>query len=138
MDKPNRNIALIYGYSVCLVAVITFLICVSGLVRAYSDLSDPLHAGFTQPGVPSLASFDNYKMDLLKNGQPDGTSKGAAFVPDDNAMKAMYEAAKTDKVQKVHHDAYQSITINVIMILIAVTLFVTHWKWMKLKSQPAT
>lgn len=137
MDKPNRNIALLYGYSVCLVAVITFLICVSTLVHAYSDLSDPMHAGFTQPGIPSLASYDNYKMDVLKNGQPDGSSKGTAFVPDENALKAMYVAARTDKVQKVKHDSYQSITINVIMISIAVTLFVTHWKWMRSKSQAA-
>jgi hypothetical protein len=135
MDKPTRNIALVYGYSVCLVSVITFLICISSLVSSFSDLSDPLHSGFTMAGTPSLASYEIYKMDIMKNGQPDGNSKSASFTPDENALRSMYEAAKTDKIQKVRHDAYKAITIGIIMVLISVVLFLTHWKWMKSKNE---
>jgi hypothetical protein len=135
MDKPTRTSALVYGYAVCLVAVITFLICVSTLISSISDLGDPIHAGFNMPGVPSLASYDNYKMDILKNGQSDGSSKPVAFTPDETSMKAMYEAAKNDKIQKVNFDSRKSILISSIMILLALTLFITHWKWMQSRAK---
>lgn len=44
MEKSNR-MAQIYGYSVCLVAVITFIICVANIIPAIMDLSDPIHTG---------------------------------------------------------------------------------------------
>ena len=135
MDKPTRTSALVYGYAICLVAVITFLICVSTLISSISDMSDPIHAGFNMPGNPSLASYDNYKMDMLKNKQPDGTAKAAEFTPSEASMKVMYEAARNDKIEKVRFDSKKSITISIIMILLALTLFVTHWKWMQARSK---
>ncbi|GIW52793.1 MAG: hypothetical protein KatS3mg081_2148 [Gemmatimonadales bacterium] len=61
MEKPHR-IAQLYGYAVCLVPVITFIISAASLVGATFDLSDPLHAsGFgVGPREPSLAAFDNF------------------------------------------------------------------------------
>jgi hypothetical protein len=68
MEKQHR-MAQIYGYTVCLVAVITFIICISSIIPSIMDLSDPLHAGglFQFAATPSLASYDNYKMDILKS-----------------------------------------------------------------------
>ena len=42
-DKTQR-IQMVYGYAVCLVAVITFLISVTSMVYAVIDLTDPLSA----------------------------------------------------------------------------------------------
>ena len=44
MEKQHR-VAQIYGYTVCLVAVITLIICVANIIPAIMDLSDPLHSG---------------------------------------------------------------------------------------------
>jgi hypothetical protein len=68
MEKPHR-MAQIYGYIVCLVAVITFIICLANIIPSIIDLSDPLHAGsiYGMQNSPSLASFENYKMDILKS-----------------------------------------------------------------------
>lgn len=69
MEKPHR-MAQIYGYTVCLVAVIAFLICIANIVTSAIDMSDPLHASnFYPAGTPSLASFQNYKMDILKSSK---------------------------------------------------------------------
>jgi hypothetical protein len=112
MEKQRNVGAQVYGYTVCVVAVITFLIAISSVVGSVMDLGDPLHAGYTQSGAPSLASFDNYRMDVLKN-QPSGAAAGnAAYTPDEAALHAMFEAAKADKVSKVKHDADQSIIIG--------------------------
>ncbi len=129
MEKPQR-MAQVYGYLVCLVAVITTLICVSTLVSAILDLGDPLHAGWTPPGSPSLASFDNYKADILKSA-PKEAEAAKTYIPDDQTLRAMYEAAKNDKIQSVRHESNRTIVIDAILLVICIVLFVTHWRWMR-------
>jgi hypothetical protein len=130
MEKPTR-MPQIYGYLVCLISVITFLICVSTLISAISDLGDPIHSGYTPAGSPSLASYANYKMDILKSGSKDPESGKAAYLPDEETLRAMYEAAKNDKIQYVEHEAHRTIVIDGILIVVCVALFLTHWTWMR-------
>jgi hypothetical protein len=128
MEKPHR-VAQIYAYLVCVVAIITVLICVSSLVSALLDLGDPLHSGWTPSGTPSLASFDNYKADILKSAPKDAEASKTGYTLDDQTLRAMYEAAKNDKIQNVRHESYRSITISTLLIVICIALFVTHWRW---------
>ena len=125
MEKKEKA-ALVYGYAVCLVAVITFIVCMAGMVNAVLDLGDPIHAGYTHPNSPSLASFDNYKMDILKSSKEE-----QAFVPDDQALQAMYEAAKADKIQDAKHSAHKNLIVNGLLIIISIILFLFHWRWMR-------
>jgi hypothetical protein len=139
MDKPTRIVAQVYGYAVCLVAVITFLIATTSIISSLSDLGDPLHAGYNFQNSPSLASFQNYKMDLLRSGQQDaGASSRASYVPDDATLQAMYEAAKKEKIDKVNHDSNKSIKTSAIMVLLSLILFITHWRWMQKKTRQAS
>ena len=130
MEKPHR-IAQIYAYLVCVVAIITFLICVSSLVSAILDLGDPLHSGWTPSGTPSLASFENYRADILKSAPKEGEAAKSGYTLDERTLRAMYEAAKDDKIQNVRHEANRSITISTILIVICIALFVVHWRWAK-------
>jgi len=131
MEKSQRIAAQIYGYAVCLVAVITFLISVTTFVNAVIDYGDPLHSGYTPQGSPSLASFETYKMDVLKSSQKGDDNSKAAFTPDDQTLHAMYDAAKNDKIQSSRHDSNKSMLISGILIVICVILFITHWTWMR-------
>jgi len=125
MEKKSKA-PMIYGYAVCLVAVITFIICIAGLMNAVMNLSDPLHAERDYNKSPSLASFENYKMDILTSSEKEQT-----FTPDDQTLLAMYEAAKSDKIQSVKHRAMRDIMVNGILIIMCVVLFLTHWLWMR-------
>src|SRR4029079_5981838 len=98
MEKSIKIGPQIYGYTVCLVSIITFLISVTAFVNAILNMADPLHTGSTPTGSPSLASFENYKMDVLKTSQKADEQTKAAFVPDDQTLKAMYQAARDDKI----------------------------------------
>lgn len=124
MEKQHR-IAQIYGYAVCLVTVITFLISVASLVNAIIDRAEPLYAGRFLPSSPSLASFENYKIDVLKSSQ-----EGPAYVPDDQTLHKTYEATKADKIQFVQHRTRRSIIVNSLLIALCVGFFGTHWRWM--------
>jgi len=133
MEKSHRIAAQIYGYTVCLVVVITFLISVTSLVNAIIDLGDPLHAGssFGAEKSLSLASFENYKMDILKSTQKEGETSKAAYIPDDQTLRAMFEAAKAEKIQSAKHQANRSIIVDSMLIVICLVLFGTHWMWMR-------
>ncbi len=124
MEKKSKA-PLVYGYAVCIVAVITFLISIAGIIFAVMDLGDPLYAGRNYNKV-SLASFENYKMDMLKS--PD---EKQAWVPDDDTLKVMYEAEKDDVIRRVRHDSMRSLYINAVLIIICIVLFLTHWRWMR-------
>jgi hypothetical protein len=130
MEKPQK-MPQIYGYLVCLVAVITVLISASTLVYAILDLDDPIHAGFNPGGAPSLASFDNYKMDILRSVPKDAEGGKSSYLPDDQTLRATYEAAKSDKIQHIRHESNRTIVIDTILIIICVVLFITHWRWMR-------
>jgi len=138
MEKPAKIVAQIYGYAVCLIAVITFLFSFIALMNAIVDMDDPLHAGWTAPGSPSLASFENYKMDILKSSQNTDVTTKASYVPDDKTLRAMYDAAKADKIQKVKHQARQSVIIGGLLIVISVVLFASHWQWVKRQRSQTT
>lgn len=131
MEKSQKVGAQIYGYAVCLTAVITFLISVGTLVNAILDLGDPLHAGWTSPETPSLASFENYKMDILRSMPASESGGQASYVPDDETLKGMYEAAKNDKIQSSRHHSMRNVMIGGILMVICTILFITHWRWMK-------
>ena len=124
MEKKSKA-PLIYGYAVCLVAVITFLIAVAGTIFAVMDLNDPLYASRNY-GQVSMASFENYKMDMLKS-----QGEKETWSPDDNTLKAMYEAEKNDRIKRVTHDSMRSLYIQGSLIIICIILFLTHWRWMR-------
>ena len=124
--------AKFYGYAVLIVAVITFLISVSSFVSAIFDLSDPMHAkSFMYRGGPSLASFETYKMDIMKSVRGADDEAEAAYIPDDETLRGMYEAAKNDRISKVTLEGRRSITVSAIMIFVSIGLFVFHWIWLR-------
>lgn len=118
MEKPHRG-ALFYGYTICLVAVITFLISTASLVNSIIDLGDPLHTG-TGYGKVSLVSFENYKMDVLKAPQKDGETSKPTYIPDDQTLRIMYEDVKADRIQSAKHQSGRSIIVNSLLIIICV------------------
>ncbi|OFY49834.1 MAG: hypothetical protein A2W85_17170 [Bacteroidetes bacterium GWF2_41_31] len=131
MEKPHR-MAQVYGYIVCLVSVITFIICLANIIPAIIDRGDPMHAGsmYGMQNSPSLASFENYKMDVMKsmNKEGDGTQ---SFIPDDQTLRAMYEAAKDERIQNVLHSSNRTIMVSGIILVVSVLLFITHWIWLR-------
>jgi len=131
MEKSQRITAQIYGYAICLVAVLTFIFSTIALVNAVFDLSDPIHSGYTPQGSPSLASYENYKMDVTRMSQKGDEAAKAQLTTDEQTLRTMYEAAKNDKIQTAKYQANKSIAISGIMIIIAFVLFFTHWRWMK-------
>src|SRR5437868_10279735 len=94
MDKPNR-VPQLYGYTVCLVAVITFLISINGVVGAAFDFQRPLQGeGWYEE---SFSSFDNW---IASNRRP-YVPEGQAAVPDTTSIGTLhdrYNALRADRI----------------------------------------
>ena len=132
MEKP-KLIPQIYGYAVCLVSVITFLICITSIVNSLIDLSDPLHANssYMAEKSASLASYDLYKIETLKSVKSETGTTSASYVPDDKTLHSMYETAKAEKILSETHQIYRTVVVNSLLIVICIVLFITHWRWIR-------
>ena len=119
MEK-KRNIIQVYAIIVNVVAIITFLISATSLISAMIDRSDPLYTG--SYSKVDLSSFEKYKMDVLKS-----TQKDDAFIPTDKQIRDMFEAAKTDKINKVLHTSFRTIVVSSVIIGVCIILFGFHW-----------
>jgi len=123
MERKQR-IATTYGYAVCLVAIITFLITLASLVTSFIDMGDPFHSRYQSN--ENLASFDNYKIKAME-----AISKDAAYIPDDDALNNMYEAAKEEVILTARHATRRNMIVNGLVLLLSIGLFIVHWRWMQ-------
>lgn len=73
----------------------------------------------------------NYKMDVFRSLQKGQQSSTPGYVPDDEALRGMYEAAKADRIQSVRLQAKRTLTVNGLLIFVCIILFSTHWIWMR-------
>jgi len=79
-----------------------------------------------QRDQPNLASYETYRMDVIKS-----FGENLEMLPDDESLRAMYEAAKDDKIQDSRHDSNKSVIVNGMLLFISIILFLFHWRWMR-------
>ena len=129
MDTHTHKIAQIYGYAVCLIAVITFLIAVTTVIEALFDLNNPQHAGFYRG--PNIASFEAYRLDQHRSPKPVHAPADPVDVADDETLRAVYETAKVDDMERVKYQAWRQLTTHGLLLIVCITLFVGHFVWVR-------
>lgn len=127
MERPNRA-AYWYGYTVCLVAVITLLISLNSLVNSAFRMSDPVRGG-DRFGV-SLTSFEAYRATLGQRPFPEA-ARDTSRPRSESDLRAQYEAMRSDHIAQNRFEAQRSIVTNGILIVVAVLLFIWHWRWLR-------
>jgi len=135
MEKPNR-IRQIYGYTVCLIAVVTSLICIGGAVSNAIDLTNPLLAagGYDD----SLSSFDAW-MATHQKFTPATGDVAARDTASVETQRARFEALRTSRISHQVFRARKGLIGQLLLLIIAVGLFATHWRWMRrLQSEEMT
>jgi hypothetical protein len=127
MDKSNR-IRQLYGYMVCLVAVVTALICIGGVLNSAIDLSNPLAAAGGSD--ESLNSFDAY----MATHQRFAATTGDIGSRDTTSMATLrlrFEALRTSRITQQTFRARKGLVTQLVMLIVAIGLFATHWRWMR-------
>ncbi len=148
MDKQHRLVGRIYGYFVCLVAVILVLTSARAVVGALVDLRDPRSA--TDLAESSLESFEKYRMKMLgspgarRDADPaDAKAPGAkaesapVYIPDDKALRAMYESEKEARFEATRHLAFRKVFEESLLGVGSLLVFGGHWMWLRKRAKAA-
>ena len=132
MDRSER-IAQLYGYTVCLIAIIVFIFSANDLISSAFEYANPLASGAYGYGYngQNLTSFETYKATYQV------TSPGEKRPPalSDSDLRAQYEALRDAHIASARFDAARSLTTSAILIVIAIVLFVTHWRWLRTRAR---
>ena len=123
----SPRIAQWYGYTVCLVAVVTFLLSARGVVDDLFTLSNPLHASSRYGST--LTSFEAYQ--ATRDMMPRRIDGDSLPPPTEAEMRRQYDALRADQIAQARFDATRGLVASVLMILIAGGLFVWHWRWLR-------
>lgn len=137
MERPNR-VAQLYGYAVCLIAVIVFLISANSLVENAFTLANPLRGGGNRFGLePAISSFEAYRATATRENRLNPNSGSATVPPPDNVLRARYDVLRADRIDQTRFEAERSLTTSGLLLLLCVVLFVLHWRWLRAAAPPA-
>ena len=134
----SERIPQIYGYAVCLIAVVVVLMSVNSLVDQAFLLSDPL-AGANRYGLAggaSLSSYESYRATRARGRdfipQPEGgATETDTAAPSEAELRAEYESLREDALSRVRFESRRELTQSAVLLLLAVALFAWHWRWVR-------
>lgn len=151
MDRPNRFIAQIYGYSVCLITVVVMFLAISGVIDAAFDLSDPLRSQGAYGQYGPLTSFELYRLQVRKMAfsrnplgitvvAPTGsTLRNFTDSLSDTDLRKLYDAERENQIGNAKFRSARKLVSGFLLIVLAGVLFTLHWRWLKgINSTPAT
>jgi len=129
VDKPNR-VAQLYGYTVCLIALVLALISIAGLLDSAFERGHPLQGGDFPFGV-SLTSFEAFK---ARRGSVSPFEREAQATPDtvsESTLRARYDALVAERLESVRYRTSKELVSKGLLLLISLTLFGFHWRWVR-------
>ena len=128
-DMPSRA-AQLYGYTVCLVALIISLLSISSILDAAFERTHPLQSEMAFG--TALTSFEAYKATYRREQQM--FDRGGPSQPDtasDATLRRRYDALVADRIASTQYRSSKSMTTSGILLLISVGLFLFHWRWVR-------
>jgi hypothetical protein len=140
MDRINNRIAHVYGYAVCLAAVVVMFFSVKQIIDSSISLSDPLRAdmgGYNRMGVP-LTNFDLFKLEWVRVRRyqffgPPGTPAPALSASDTSEaeLRRLYDAERAAAIDSARFRAIRLLLGNLFLFIFAGLMFGIHWRWLK-------
>jgi ABC-type Fe3+ transport system permease subunit len=133
MERPER-VPQLYGYSVCLVAIVVMLVSVGTIVNKSFTLANPLVSnGPFGWGGPAMTSFAAYRATADQSfvPMPPGSEAAARPKPTEEELRARFEALRADQIARNRFDAQREITGSAILLLFSAALFWWHWRWVR-------
>ena len=126
MSRQLNRVQQGYGYIVCLIAIIAGLIAGKATLDAAFDLSRPSEAG-AYGSNPAMASFEAYKLERQTRATPPGAQP--VTLPPDSTLRRLYTEERESERRYAHWQATKSLVTDGMVLIVAVLLFVTHWRW---------
>jgi len=133
VERPER-VPQLYGYTVCLIALMWAVISVISIVENALSLSAPeLRASSEYPWEPSVTSFEAFRTTYDRTRQfsaPDPTQAKLDSVPEAE-LRRRYEGLRADRIHRARYEARRDLIVASLSLLIAAGLFTFHWRWLR-------
>src|SRR5579872_777092 len=137
MEKPASRIAQLYGYSVCLIAVLVFIFSLQSFAENIITAREPLEGAFGY-GTGSLTSFEAYKATYREPAGQYVAEMGSRTptqpARSDAELRAQYEALRADRIASTRFLTQRDITVSALMLIVSVLLFALHWRWLRTQA----
>lgn len=129
MERPGWA-AQLYGYIICLVALVTIIFTLPRFVDNIFRFSDPLQ---TEGYEPALSSFEAYKATYQQSRgmAPRPPDTAAVAPPSDAELRQGYEALRADRLARGRFEARRSLVSQGLVLVLSLGLFVGHWRWLR-------
>ena len=132
VERPER-VPQLYGYTVCLIALIWALASVKSIVENTVSLSAPELRGTNEfTWEPSVSSFEAFRATYDRARQMNAAPGEAKpdTVPEPE-LRRRYEGLRADRIHRAQFEARRSLLVHAISLLLAIALFAFHWRWLK-------
>jgi hypothetical protein len=140
MERVGPRIAQAYGYAVCFISVVIMLISIKSVVDSAFDLTDPLRAEGSRMGR-TLTNFELYKIEARQGGGGGGIlapmKDDRDSVSTDADLRRQYDAEREAAIGNARFRAMRSLVGSLLLIVIALVLFVVHWRWLRQRDAAA-
>ena len=139
MERPER-VPQLYGYTVCLIALIWALVSAVSLVDDSLSLSAPELRGtseFNSWAEPSVTSFEAFRATYdraRRMGIPDAQRMDTIPEPE---LRRRYEGLREDRIRRGRYEARREIITDALSLVIAAALFAFHWRWLRRRASGA-
>ncbi len=135
VDKPSR-MPQMYGYTVCIIAVILILTTTSSLIDAAFDRAHPLQEEHSFGA--SLTSFEAYKATYQRDRLAfDRTATAQPDTASEETLRRRYDALVADRLATTLYRTTRTFVTSGLLLVIALGLFVVHWRWLGRLHTPA-
>jgi hypothetical protein len=103
------------------------------LVNAIFDLTKPANVNLYGPDTE--ASYESFRLTQLERATAVRDKAGAAgaqiTIPSDSAIRKMYDDQQRSRDAYARWSGMKSIVVSAILIVIALVLFLIHWRWLR-------
>lgn len=125
-----------YGYVVCLIAVVTMLITLNGVVDAGFRMASPLEAEYGYD--PMVSSFEGFRATRAEQRPSRAAGEAVAPAPDEAELRREYESLRAARLAQSRFQARRSVTTNGLLLVTALVLFWVHWRWLRREEAEGT
>jgi hypothetical protein len=140
VERPER-VPQLYGYTVCLVALCWALVSTINIVESTLTLSAPAYRAGPDYGFePSVSSFEAFRTSYDRSRRMmsmDSRDTKLDSIPEPE-LRRRYEALRADRIERNTVAARRSLITSVFSLIVAIALFVVHWRWLRRVDSPAT
>jgi hypothetical protein len=130
----NHRIQQLYGYLVCLVAIVTGLIVIPMIVDATTQRSAPLMSDRWGAFNSDLTSYEAYAIAnqnhrFIQRPGPDETARVDTLT--EEQARANFAVMQESRIAAVRHQTGRDLLRSWIVLAIAAALFLGHWRWVR-------